>query len=147
MNSTFHSGLQWNLIYLSKVQFLPTFYCPAFPDNFYPPLLGMQECNWTCTLWDSWNIGHFWLFLCTFTCDVLGNPPMRPALRQLMHFYLCYLPSQSSAEYRQNAMRTLLSSELGPPTPSSAGECCSQRFRGGHTHLRERRWADPVRMV
>ncbi len=39
---TLHSILACseNLIYLSKVQFLPTFYCPTMPDNFYPPLLG-----------------------------------------------------------------------------------------------------------
>ncbi len=69
-----------------------------------------------------------WTFLtpliCTFTCDVLGNPPMRPTLRQLMHFYLCYLPSQSSTEYRQSARLSLQSSQLGPNTPSPAGECC-----------------------
>ncbi len=82
----------------------------------------------------------------------------------------------TNTEYRQSARLSLQSPELGPPTPSpagecwppfwqafspvvrigsahsltrSSGECCPLWFWGGgeHTRWRERGWADPIRMT
>ncbi len=84
------------------------------------------------------------LFLCIPKIKII----YRTRAARVKGIFLSTIPPRP--ESIQSARPSIQSSELGPPTPSTARECCSPPLwiQGGrHTHFRMRRWGEPIPMM